>query len=216
MKQQFWHNCWEKTSIGFHQEDVQPMLVDHFPDLLEGNDSRVFVPCCGKSSDLLFFSNRFKVIGNELSAIATRDFFKDNHLLPNVKESQPFTIYQQGNIEIYQGDFFSLNPNNFQPFDWIYDRAALIAFPPEMQAEYIAHLRGFFSFNTRLFLLSLEYPQTEMQGPPFSTNSNTIEQLFSGFKVERKSSRNLTGKKFAQRLFNVSNLTETLYIISKN
>lgn len=216
MKQQFWHNCWEKTSIGFHQEQMQPLLVDHFADLLEVNDSRVFVPCCGKSSDLLFFSNRFKVIGNELSAIAAQDFFKDNHLQPNIKESLPFTIYQQGNIEIYQGDFFSLRPKAFQAFDWIYDRAALIAFPPPMQADYVEHLRGFFSDNTRLFLLSLEYPEDEMQGPPFSTDEQTIKRLFLGFNVERKSSRNLTGQKFAQRLFPVSSLVETLYIISRS
>ncbi|WNC69858.1 thiopurine S-methyltransferase [Thalassotalea nanhaiensis] len=215
MKQQFWHDCWDNTHIGFHQDELQPLLVEYFPDLLEPQDSRIFVPLCGKTSDLLFFADRFKVIGNELSAVACRDFFLENQLTPQVKESLSFNIYQQGNIELYQGDFFALNSKQFQPFDWIYDRAALIAFPEEMRVAYVQHINRFISAQTRVFLLTLEFPKDEIQGPPFSVDEDEVMRLFNGCKITKVTERDLTGQKFARRKLAVSSLTEKLYIISK-
>ncbi|WOH37840.1 thiopurine S-methyltransferase [Thalassotalea fonticola] len=215
MKQQFWHDCWDNTHIGFHQDELQPLLVEYFPNLLEPQDSRVFVPLCGKTSDLFFFADRFKVIGNELSAVACRDFFQENQLIPKIQETMSFNIYQQGNIELYQGDFFALSPEQFQPFDWIYDRAALIAFPQDMRIEYVQHIKHFIKANTRVFLLTLEFPQEEMSGPPFSVDENEVMRLFKDYKILKKTQRDLTGQKFARRKFPVTKLIEKLYIISK-
>ncbi|TRX56407.1 thiopurine S-methyltransferase [Thalassomonas sp. M1454] len=213
MKQDFWHQCWENTHIGFHQDELQPLLIEYFPQFIEAEDSRVFVPCCGKSSDLLYFSKRFKVIGNELSAIACRDFFHDNHLIPNIKQTLRFNVFEQGNISLYQGDFFSLKSDSFKPFDWIYDRAALIAFPEDMRSQYVAHLKSFIQSNTRVFLLTLEFPQGEIIGPPFSVTQSEVEGLFQGYEITKVATRDLTGQKFARRSLPVSKLVESLYII---
>ncbi|QBY03214.1 thiopurine S-methyltransferase [Thalassotalea sp. HSM 43] len=215
MKQEFWHNCWDKTQIGFHQDELQPLLVEYFPSLLSAGDSRIFVPLCGKSTDLLFFADRFKVIGSELSAIACKDFFRENQLDAQITPALGFNVYKANNVEIYQGDFFALDANLFQPFDWVYDRAALIALPEAMRADYAYHLRSFIKDKTRVFLLTLEFDQSEMDGPPFSVSESDVRQLFDGFKVSKKAERDLVGQKFARRNLPLSHLKECLYIISK-
>ena len=213
MKQDFWHQCWENTHIGFHQDELQPLLIEHFPQYIEADDSRVFVPCCGKTSDLLYFSKRFKVIGNELSSIACRDFFHENKLVPNIKQTLRFNVLEQGNISLYQGDFFSLQAHTFKAFDWVYDRAALIAFPENMRSQYVSHLKTFIQENTRVFLLTLEYPEGEISGPPFSIKQSDVEVLFAGYEITKVATRDLTGQKFAKRSLPVSKLNESLYII---
>jgi len=214
VKQQFWLDCWTNTRLGFHQDELQPLMVEHFPNLVNATDNRIFVPLCGKTADMLFFAERFKVIGNELSGIACHDFFEDNNLLANVKERNGFTIFEQGNIELHQGDFFALDGKQFQAFDWIYDRAAIIAFPAGMRREYVQHLKNFMTAETRIFLLTLEFPEDEMKGPPFSVNENEVRQLFKSYKVIKQAERDLTGQKFARIKLPLSSLQEILYIIS--
>ena len=99
--------------------------------------------------------------------------------------------------------------------DWIYDRAALIALPPVMQVQYANHLQTFFSSNTRLFLVTVEFPSEQLTGPPFSLNSVDVKRLFSGFSVECIANHELDNKRFAQRRFEVDYLREKLYIIKK-
>ncbi|KGJ95764.1 thiopurine S-methyltransferase [Thalassotalea sp. ND16A] len=214
MKQQFWLDCWKNTRLGFHQDELQPLMVEHFPNLVKASDNRIFVPLCGKTADMLFFAERFKVIGNELSGIACHDFFADNKLVAKVKKSNGFSIFAQGNIELHQGDFFALDGKQFQPFDWIYDRAAIIAFPEDMRNEYVQQLKNFMTAATRIFLLTLEFPEDEMQGPPFSVKEDEVRQLFKGYKVIKQAERDLTGQKFARLTLPLSSIQETLYIIS--
>ncbi|WP_371189139.1 thiopurine S-methyltransferase [Thalassotalea maritima] len=214
MQQDFWHNCWDKNSTGWHQSECQPMLAEYLPSLWRATDQHIFVPLCGKSDDLVFLTEHGKVVGNELSAIACQQFFSEHKLAYTTQEKQPFTVYQSANIDIYQGDFFSLNVDDFQTFDWIYDRAALIALPESMQVDYVAKLKRFFGANTRLFLLTLEYDQQQMSGPPFNIDEQRVNRLFKGLTIEKLASRELADSRFAQRTFPVSKLVESLYIIS--
>lgn len=50
-------------------------------DLAQG--SRVFVPLCGKSLDMIWLAQQgHEVIGVELSPVAVEDFFRENGLNP--------------------------------------------------------------------------------------------------------------------------------------
>ncbi len=217
MQQDFWLNCWQKERIGFHQDELQPFLLEYFPKMADSPIGPVFVPLCGKTSDLLYFSKQLKtqVVGSELSEIACEDFFKENHLTVHTEKQGDFICHQTDNLSILQGDFFALNPETLPKFDWIYDRAAIIALPLEMRRQYAQKLKTFFSDHTRLFLITLEFDQNEMPGPPFSVAQADLETLFSEFKIEKVAERDLTGKKFARIQLDVGNLSECLYIISK-
>jgi thiopurine S-methyltransferase len=235
MKASFWHRCWEKNRLGFHQKSIHPFLSQYLLPLIalksrlsEPNTPQtVFVPLCGKSDDMVWLAEHCEVIGAELSEIACRDFFDEKNIsvLPksvvpstseeNLKSKGVFKQYTHQNITLWQGDFFKLCHNQLPVFDWIYDRAAIIALPANMQQSYASHLSSFMNEHSQLFLISLELPQEELEGPPFAIFEQDIERLFSGFKVQCIAEQTLEDKVFAQRKFNVSYLKEKLYLITK-
>ena len=216
MKSDFWHKCWQKNTIGFHQQAVHPFLQDYLAPLINPSDNHILVPLCGKSLDMAWLAEHMKVIGAELSEIACTDFFVDNNLNYQVETKGDFTCYHFDNISLWQGDFLKLPASQFEPFDWIYDRAALVALPEAMQQKYVEHVKTFMSENTKLFLLTLEFPQGQLEGPPFAVTNNYVHKLFEGYKVEYLAERDLPEKQFAQRVFDVDYLVEKLYMITKN
>ncbi len=63
--------------------------------------------------------------------------------------------------------------------DAVYDRASLIALPPDMRPAYAAHLTRLVDRGVRSLLVTLEYPQDQMCGPPFSVSAAEVATLFS-------------------------------------
>lgn len=228
MKQSFWHACWEKNSLGFHQETVHPFISQHIIPHITANNRHhklsqitpsehglqsVFVPLCGKSNDLVALSAYFNVVGVELSPIACNDFFKEKSLSVVPVRKSRFYDYCHENISILQGDIFELTLADVAPCHYIYDRAALVAFPVHMQVQYAAHLATFISNGAHLYLVSVEYSEDQIEGPPFSLNQQSIERLFPNFSVECIAEKKLHDKRFGQRIFDVDELTEKLYFI---
>ena len=215
MEKNFWQGVWERNSIGFHQDEVHPFLVEQFTKLLTAGDSTVFVPLCGKSLDMYFLAEHMQVIGNELSQIACHDFFSEQKLDYTQWQQGNFTGYSHQNISLLQGDFFQLTLQDIGDVDWIYDRAALIAMPPKMQQDYVAALSQFTNANTKLLLITLEFPDHELSGPPFPITHQKVTELFSGFDIQLLQERKLTDGKFARRTFDVSYLKEKYYLIKR-
>jgi thiopurine S-methyltransferase len=219
MEHGFWHNCWEKNSIGFHQEQSHSLLTENFPTLIaqfkarNHRQPRVLVPLCGKSLDMLFLAQQADVVGAELSEIACQDFFKENQLTPKVSEQDEFIRYQCENLSLFQGDFLKLSPEQVSGCDFIYDRAALIALPDEIREQYIAQLKRYINSGAELFLITLEYPQAQMDGPPFSVDKHLIRDYFNGYQIKELAVKDITGQYCAQRKFEVSLLVERLYLI---
>ncbi len=214
MDSSFWHSCWERNTLGFHQRDVHPLLAQYFKKRALPSDQHVFVPLCGKSVDMAYLAQFMRVTGNELSAIACRDFFLENHIEAKRQTLGDFEYYSCPQLALWQGDFFKLAAGSVDTVDWIYDRAALIALPVAMQQRYVDHLKTFFSSHTRLFLVTLEFPEGQLSGPPFSINHADVKRLFTGFNIECITTHELEGKRFAQRTFEVDHLREKLYIIT--
>lgn len=178
MKPTFWHNRWENQQIGFHQSDVNIHLVNYLPDLKLNIGDTIFVPLCGKSLDLLWlYRQGFNVIGCELVESAVQAFFEENKLNYKISFiSSEIKLYEtlDQKIKIYQGDFFKLTSELFDPIHAIYDRASLIAFPPEMRMDYVNHLKKLFIKNFKMLLVALEYGENELKGPPFSVTTSEI------------------------------------------
>lgn len=73
---EFWHNKWAANQIGFHLEDVNPLLIEFWGHTKPQREDSVFVPLCGKSEDLIWLASKHDVVqGVELSEIAVRSFF---------------------------------------------------------------------------------------------------------------------------------------------
>lgn len=179
MQADFWHQRWEENRIGFHLEQVNPYLVEYWPSLGLAPASRVFVPLCGKSRDLLWLAGQgHEVIGVEISPIAVRAFFEENRLQPEVTTEGAFEIWSVEQITVLLGDFFELQPAQLGEVAGVYDRASLIALPAEMRPDYVAHLNALCPSAPRL-LITLDYDQAQMSGPPFAVSDAEVEALYA-------------------------------------
>jgi len=178
MEHDFWHRRWNKNEIGFHQQQINLHLQELWHSFEIEPGTPVFVPLCGKSQDMLWLAEQgHPVLGIELSELAVESFFSEASLSPTVTESPPFRRYSHGNIEILVGDFFSLEPAHLDTFEVVYDRASLIAFPPEMRPRYSRHLNGLLPSGAKIMLITLEYSQEEMKGPPFCVKESEVNEL---------------------------------------
>ena len=63
------------------------------------------------------------------------------------------------------------------PVNAIYDRAALVALPEEMRNRYTTHLTEITDKAPQL-LVSYEYDQNLMAGPPFSISKEEVNQHY--------------------------------------
>lgn len=187
MDPQFWLDKWTKQDIGFHLGSVHPMLRRHWPSLFVPKGGTVFVPLCGKSLDLVYLRQiGYRVVGSELSPLAIEQFYAEHGLKPQVAERHGMQVWQAADITLIQGDFFELDRGLLPDIAAVYDRAALIALPPERQPMYVRRIMALAPESAPILLITLEYPQQEMQGPPFSTPAAQVERCFGArYQAER-------------------------------
>ncbi len=161
-----WLDRWAKGKTGWHEEDGNAGLKAHWPAGLEG--SRVLVPLCGKSADLLWLAQRgHEVVGVELAEKAIRGFFSDHNLDYRVEVGEHFDRYSADDVPItlYQGDYFHFDA---QPFGALYDRGALVALPESLRLQYVERTKHLLQPDAVRLIITLEYDQSVVQGPPFS------------------------------------------------
>jgi thiopurine S-methyltransferase len=179
----FWFARWQEGRIAFHEGRANTFLTRHIEWLSPCH--RILVPLCGKTEDLAYLAGRgHEVVGVELVEDAVRQFFTEHAAAPTVTKSGAFALYQAGAITVVAGDWFATTSALVGTIDAIYDRAALIALPPDMRARYVAHLRAIAPSAQRELLVSLDYPPGAAEGPPFSVDETEVRQLFEGSTVE--------------------------------
>jgi len=179
MQQDFWHNKWQNSDIGFHNSDANPLLVKHFHALGLANSNRIFLPLCGKTLDIHWLlAHGFQVVGAELSPIAIEQLFSELGVKPEVTPLENLLHYHAPNIDIFEGDIFNLTQRLIGEVDAIYDRAALVALPFEMRTPYTSHLTAI-TGNAKQLLICFEYDQNQLAGPPFSISDNEVKTHYS-------------------------------------
>jgi thiopurine S-methyltransferase len=180
MEPQFWHERWAINQIGFNQSEVNPWLQKFWPELNLKPGERVLVPLCGKTIDMRWLNGQgCHVVGVELSEKAVQDFFSEGHAAPTIESRGAFKVYSSEACEIWCGDFFALKAKDIGNCSALYDRAALIALPPEMRWRYVEHLNRILPADCRGLLISLDYEQSEIGGPPFAVPEDEVMQLLS-------------------------------------
>lgn len=179
MQQEFWFARWERDEIGFHQPDGNPLLPRHWEHLGLTPDARVLVPLCGKTPDLAWLARQgHAVVGVELSEKAATDFFRENGVTPQQRRCDGFTVLSGAGVDIWVGDFFAMPDAVLAECCGLYDRASLIALPPPMRHSFADHLTRAMPADARGLLISICYPEEEMDGPPFSVTEEEIGQRF--------------------------------------
>lgn len=217
MESEFWHQRWASNQIGFHEGQVNAYLARHYADLGLAPGETVFVPLCGKSVDLRWLADQgAHVVGVELSPIAVESFFAEQRLTPRTTKDGPFAVWESGPIRVLCGDYFALTPAHLAGAHAVYDRAALIALPPERRADYVTHLDRLLPGARRTLLVSLEYPQEQMQGPPFSVAEQEVHRLFAGARIERLGAQDVLADNPRFRDKGLTRLLECAYLITHN
>jgi len=206
MDADFWHERWREHNIGFHQPETNKLLMKHWPSVCPDETASVFVPLCGKSLDMIWLAQRgHTVIGVELSDIAVAEFFSENGLEARSRREGAFdvstaSVATGGSVELWCGDVFAFPKARLSGVKAAFDRASLIALPADMRKRYAAHLSALLPHDAVTLLLTIDYDQSQMDGPPFAVPDTEVVTLFAGLrKVEHLETRDaLAGSKNLQ------------------
>jgi len=178
MDADFWHRKWQVRELGFHEGEVNAMLATHFGRLGLAAHARVFLPLCGKTKDVAWLLERgCRVVGIELSEVAIGELFDELGVAPEVSERGGLRRYRAHGVDIFGGDVFRLTAELLGPVGAVYDRAALVALPVAMRARYAAHLMRICGAAPQL-LVTFEYDQALLEGPPFSVDEPEVRALY--------------------------------------
>jgi thiopurine S-methyltransferase len=182
-----WLSRWEDGRIGWHEADGSAALQKFWPT--PGNGQRVLVPLCGKSFDLLWLARQgYDVTGVELSDIAIRAFFEESGIEFATSTTDGLLVLRSSSprITLVCCDYFDFSSN---PFDALYDRASLIALPAESRPEYVRHTKSLLKSGATQILITLEYDQSQVDGPPYSVLAAEVADYWSDLR--RVSGRNV-------------------------
>jgi thiopurine S-methyltransferase len=174
-----WNERWAEDRIGFHREEVNEHLLKHADALLDGA-GRVLVPLCGKSVDMVWLAEQgVEVVGVEFVDQAIQAFWEAQGVTPQTDSLHAFTRTSHGPITLLHGDIFDLQEAHSGTIDAIYDRAALIAIPAQLQQRYASHLLRLLRPGGQMLLLTYDMPLPPEQGPPYSVHPDRVPELFS-------------------------------------
>ena len=203
MNSEFWHKRWQENRIGFNQSAVNPLLINYLNLLNLSTGSRIFVPLCGKSIDMVWLAAQgYDVVGVELVETAVQAFFAEQNIQPTISqhaENPVIKRYQgqlvdgdeQRTITLWVADIFALTSTDIGTIDAIYDKAALIALPADMRKKYSEQIRQLSGNVDKVenidsddnktvpqLLITLNYDQSKKDGPPFSINGEQLQQYY--------------------------------------
>lgn len=175
----------------------------------------VLAPLCGKSRDMAWLADRgYRIRGIELSPLAVEAFFEEQGLQPRVIIAGDFEYWCDGPYEIYCGDIFDLEQIDNSDVHAVYDRASLVALNPDQRIHYAQMLQQILPQQAKVLLITMEYPQGEMDGPPFSVSEDEVTALFSNrFSIQRRHSLNILQDTERYRKNGVSQMFEHVYLL---
>ena len=187
MEIEFWEQRWDEGSIGFHLSEVNPYLVEYWSRLKTAKDATVLVPMCGKSLDMMWFvSKGLNVLGVECSHKAIKAFSDEQKIDMEPKQHKTFVAHISPQLNMLEGDFFHLDRDDLGTVSAVYDRASLVALPEDMRKQYVELLADKLPDHVSILLVTIEYNQTLMSGPPFSVSNDEVERLYKPhFLVEK-------------------------------
>lgn len=213
---QHWLDRWNENRIGFHEAKVNRHLQTWFRRLVPEPGGRVFLPLCGKALDIHWIAQQgYEVVGVELSQLAIEAFFEESGLAFERSESDGFKVYQSPGIRLLQGDFFDLRADHLDGCSLAYDRAALIAMEQHHRPRYYQHMLSILPASCNMLLITLQYDQAEMPGPPFSVATDEVTQRYeAAFTIEILESEDIIDERPRWRKVGLTALQETVFSLN--
>ena len=211
-----WLQRWEQGNTGWHHQAFNAHLLNYWHAVSAPVESKVFVPLCGMSLDMVWLVEQgHRVVGVELSRTAVERFFQAQGLTPSRTMMGDLEAWQAGPYQILCGDIFSLQPEHLDTVTAVYDRASLVAFNPQQRKDYAMLLGRLFPTGCRTLLVAMDYPQQEMQGPPYCVNGAEVSELFGArctIEVLDSQDLMLDSDRYADK--GLSRLSEEIYLLT--
>ncbi len=217
MTPSFWLERWARGETGFHLPAVNPHLMQYWPHLQLPHGARVLVPLAGKSVDLAWLrAEGFVVTAIDVSPLAAEAVFGALGVTPLRSRHADFEVLAIPGLRFLVGDFFAATAALVGQVDAVYDRAALIALPPDRRPAYAAQLSGLQGAGARSLLVGFEYAQTEMHGPPFAVHAAEVRALFGAtHAIESLAHVDILDEEPKFRARGISALVERLYALRR-
>jgi thiopurine S-methyltransferase len=183
MEKSYWLSRWVKNKIGFHTPEGEPALHTWWKSVDTGKRPlHVLIPLCGKSPDIQWIADKgTHVIGVEFIEKACLDFFRERDITPQTLQKSYGTCYSSENTELWSADILKMPTKLLSKAHVVYDRAALVALPEQMRKPYVSKIAHSLRKGSKILMVSFDYPQQEMNGPPFSIPEREIKFLHEEF-----------------------------------
>ncbi len=213
MQDKDWLIRWQQNQIGFHDTEINSHLKRYISGSNLKSGDTIFLPLCGKSADITWLAEQgFQVVGVELSAIAIKSYFSEQGLNYEQLESGPFIDRVSGNIRLLEGSFFDLQRENLADCSLVYDRAALIALDEPTRARYAEWMQSIMGDKADMLLITLDYDQSEMNGPPFAVSTDEVVRHYEqAFQVHTMLQTEIVDESPRWRSKGLSSLVESVY-----
>jgi len=180
---EYWQARWREGRTGWQQSAPHPALQQFGAAMQLKPGDNVLVPACGASPDLLWLaSTGATVIGVEVCALAVSSLLATHRLAYQRKDHPHGECYHaqsgRGRLKLWRTDLFALSPRHLPEIDWVYDRAALVAFDAETRPAYATQLQQL-APRARQLLITLDRPDAPRDhGPPFAVPVEEIARLY--------------------------------------
>jgi thiopurine S-methyltransferase len=218
MQDKDWLVRWQKNQIGFHDIAVNGHLKRYISDSDLKSGDTIFLPLCGKSADITWLAEQgFHVIGVELSAVAIESYFTEQGLSYEQFESGPFIARSSGNIHLLEGSFFDLRRENLTDCSLVYDRASLIALNQPTRERYAQWMQSIIGDKADILLITLDYNQSEMNGPPFAVSTDEVMHHYGqAYNVDTIVQTEIVDESPRWRVKGLTSLVESAYQLEKS
>lgn len=183
-----WQNHWVTGVTPWNGGTGDNLIVKEFPRISAQYhvppDARTLVPLCGSSRMVRFFYEN----GHTVTAVEWIE-----EAVSKLKEEQfpEFTFdrsvhgeqisYLADRIRILQQDFFLLKEP--ASYDFIYDRAALVALPRELRRRYSEVIVEALKPGALMFLRSSAFNFANLPGPPYSVEDGEVLMLYGSLRL---------------------------------
>ncbi len=170
-----WLERWQIGRTGWHEPDGNASLKRYWGH----TGRRVLVPLCGKTPDLLWLESKGNAVtGIELSELAVTAFFEENGI-EYTREANRFDALDR-KLTLFCGDYFEHDATG--SYDALYDRGSLVALPADVRPRYADHTRRLLTDEADLFVITVEYDQSQAEGPPFSLSVDELRSYWPGLE----------------------------------
>lgn len=220
MDPEFWHERWALGEIGFHRSKPHWALDLHWDRVSAPADEPILVPLCGKSLDLHWLKARHcPIVGVELDERAVVAFFDewaevDRGDVELITCPDGLIGHRCEGVTIYQGDFFTFKAAPHEGFAHFYDRAALIALPLALRQRSLHTLASLLIPGACGLLVTFEYQQNQMDGPPFSVLNEELSDC-DGLCFEWLEARDVLEHHPGMQAKGLTSLLECVYLVTK-